>query len=142
MDEETVRGLFHQGFVCSQVCLSELSSDVGIDDGDAKKLSALFGSGAGRGEMCGAVSGCLMALGMKYGNSEADDTERMDLGMKKAKEFTDLFEAEYGSIVCRKILGYDISIPEEMKIIQENGYFENKCPRLVLRAIEITREIM
>jgi C_GCAxxG_C_C family probable redox protein len=142
MDEKTVRKMFHEGFACSQVCLSELSSEVGLDKNEAKKISALFGGGAGCGEMCGAVAGCLMALGMKYGNSKANDMETMNLGQNKMKEFTELFEAEFGSIVCREILGYDISIPEEMEIIQEKGFFENKCPKLVCRAIEMTREIM
>ena len=142
MDEKTVRSMFSEGFGCSQVCLSELSDDVGFDRTDAYKISALFSGGAFSGEMCGAVSGCLMALGMKYGTSVANDNKATDLGMKKVKDFKQLFEAEYGSIVCRKILGYDVSIPDEMRIIQEKGYFENKCPKLVCRAIEMAREIM
>jgi len=142
MNEEEVAKLFERGIVCSQICLSELSEEVGLDEAMAKRMAALFGGGAWCGEMCGAVSGCLMALGMRYGHHELDDAAQRELGMKKLMEFKQRFENEYGSIVCREILGYDLSKPEEMRIIQEKGFFVNKCPRLVCRAVEMAREVL
>ena len=142
MNEETVCRLFNEGFACSQICLSELSAEVGIDENEAKRIAALFGGGAWSGEMCGAVSGCIMALGLRYGNSEANDLAARDLGIAKMQEFREKFEAEYGSMVCRKIMGYDISVPEEMEKILEENLFETKCARLVCRAIEIAREML
>jgi C_GCAxxG_C_C family probable redox protein len=142
MDEKMVFDLFKEGFACSQICLSEMSDEIGLDREDAKKISALLGGGAWSGEMCGAVSGCLMALGMRYGNSKANDLKTRDHGMEITTKFKERFEAEYGSIVCRKILGYDISKPEDMKMIQEKKLFETKCSKLVCRAIEITQELL
>ncbi|WP_019176449.1 C-GCAxxG-C-C family protein [Methanomassiliicoccus luminyensis] len=142
MDERTVCRMFNEGFACSQICLSELSEEVGIDQALAKRIAALFGGGAWSGEMCGAVSGCIMALGLRYGNCEPNDLSGRELSITKMHEFKKRFEAEYGSIVCRDIMGYDISTPEGMEKILEENLFETRCAGLVCRAIQIARGML
>jgi C_GCAxxG_C_C family probable redox protein len=142
MDEDTVSERFSEGFACSQVCLETLSDEIGLDRQTARKVASLFGGGAGCGEMCGAVAGCIMALGMKHGLCRANDHEQRERGMEKVAELKQRMDAEFGSIVCRQILGHDPSTPEGRKAVQEAGYFETLCPRVVCRAIDITRSLL
>lgn len=142
MDEKTVAGLFKNGIACSQIVFSELSDKVGMNKDDARKIASLFGGGMWSGEVCGAFTGALMALGLKYGHCEEGDVDAQNLGMSKLMEFKSRFEKEYGSIVCRKVMGYDLSVSEEMKIIEEKGLFDNFCPKLVIKTIQIAEEML
>ena len=142
MDEKTVADRFKNGIACSQIVFSELSDDVGINKDDARKIASLFGGGIWSGEVCGAFTGALMALGLKYGHCKEGDVDAQNIGMSKLMEFKSKFEKEYGSVVCRKIMGYDLSVPEEMKMIEEKGLFENFCPKLVCRTIQIAEDML
>lgn len=141
MDEKTVASLFKNGIACSQIVFSELSDEADISKDDAKKIASLFGGGMWSGEVCGAFTGALMAFGLKYGHCREGDFDAQNLGMSKLIEFKSKFEKEYGSIVCRKIMGYDLSVPEDMKIIEEKGLFENFCPKLVCKTIQMAEEM-
>ena len=60
--------IFSKGFSCSQAVFASLSSEYGVDSDTAKKIAGAFGGGiASNGELCGAVSGALMAIGLKHG---------------------------------------------------------------------------
>ncbi len=142
MDEQTVADLFKNGIACSQIVFSEVSEDLGVSKENAKKIAAFFGGGIWSGEVCGAFTGALMALGLKYGHSEAGDFDAQNLSMSKLMEFKSRFQAEYGSIVCRQVMGYDLSVPAEMKIIEEKKLFENFCPKIVCKTIEIVKEML
>jgi len=45
-------------------------------------------------------------------------------------------------LICRDLLGHDLSNPEEMEIILEEGKFVDFCPGLISYAIEIVGEIL
>jgi len=58
------------------------------------------------------------------------------------REFVNRFEARNGSIMCKELLGCDISTPEGMKIIEDKKLFETLCPKLVQDAAEIIEQIL
>jgi C_GCAxxG_C_C family probable redox protein len=61
---------FKNGYNCAQSVLSVLAPDLGLHQDTAMKLSSPFGSGiAYMQETCGAVTGALMAIGLKYGKT-------------------------------------------------------------------------
>ncbi|MBQ8793490.1 MAG: C_GCAxxG_C_C family protein, partial [Clostridia bacterium] len=56
--------LFTDGYNCAQAVFGAFAEDLGFDEKTALKISAPFGGGFGRQrEVCGAVSGMLMAFG-------------------------------------------------------------------------------
>ena len=69
----------------------------GLTEQQAYALGAFFGAGMRSGEVCGAVSGALMGLGLQYG----DENNRQ---CGKSQEFLRAFKAEHGSILCRELL--------------------------------------
>lgn len=50
-----------------------------------------------KGEVCGACTGALMALGLKYGQSNIDDMESRKKTNDVTVEFLDMFKKENGS---------------------------------------------
>lgn len=131
------------GFNCAQSVFSSFCEELGLDRETALKISGAFGGGMGHtGEVCGAVSGAFMVIGLKYGKSKADDNAAKEKTYALVQEFSKRFKAEFGSVNCKELLKYDIGIVEEMKKAAEEGLFKSLCPMLVKRATEIVEEIL
>lgn len=60
-----------------------------------------------------------------------------EMALKIATEFTNRFKEEQGSIVCKDLLGYDLSKPEEYQILIEQGKFKTDCPQFIRCAVEL-----
>ena len=58
-----------------------------------------------------------------------------------AREFTHRFMEDRGSILCRELIGYDISIPEGFQAAKERDLFKKICPQLVRRAVQIVMDL-
>jgi len=134
---------FNGGFNCAQAVLTAYSEDFGLDTKTALKVSGAFGGGMGHtGQTCGAVSGALMVIGLKYGKFTADDNKAKEMTYGLAKEFAKHFKAEFGSVSCKGLLKYDISHGDELQSAKAAGVFDSICPQLVKRAVEIVEEII
>ena len=64
------------------------------------KMISGFGAGMCSGNTCGAVSGCLAALGYMYSNGKAHETEGF---MDMCGAFVNTCEKEMGSLNCRDL---------------------------------------
>jgi len=93
-------------------------------------------------ETCGAVTGSLMVIGLKYGRIQADDLLAKEKAAELAREFVKRFRNHHGAIWCKELLGHDISIPEQHDLAEEQGLFETKCPNFVKAAAEILEQIL
>ena len=134
---------FKEGFSCSQAMLSTYGLEFGLDRETALKVAGAFGGGMGRmGETCGAVTGAFMVLGLKYGNTRAEDMEAKKNTYSLVKEFVNRFKSRNSSIVCRELLNCDISTPDGMELAKEKNLFTTLCPKLVLDAAEIIEQIL
>jgi C_GCAxxG_C_C family probable redox protein len=134
---------FKKGFSCSQAVLSTYSEQFGLDHELALKVSGAFGGGMGRmGETCGAVTGAFMIIGLKYGKTRAEDEQTKEKAYTLVQEFVKKFKARNGSILCRELLGCDISTPEGKKLMEEKQLTTTLCPKYVEDAAEIIEEIL
>ena len=133
---------FKNGFNCSQAVLATFASDFGLSEEMALKVATQFGGGARKGEMCGAVSGALMVLGLKYGHYHYNAPEEKGNAYKIAEDFMNRFIKKKGTVVCRELLGYDVSKPEDMVKIKEMDLFHSTCPEMIRCATEIVEEML
>jgi C_GCAxxG_C_C family probable redox protein len=134
---------FQEGFSCAQAVFSTYGPQYGLDRELALKVAGAFGGGMGHmGHVCGAVTGAFMVIGLKYGKTRPEDNEIRDKAYSLVQEFTRRFESRNGSIICRELLGCDISTPVALEMAREKGLFETLCPRLVQNAAEIIEEIL
>lgn len=132
--EEAVQ-LFGRGYMCSQAVFAAFSEDFDLPKEQALNIGACFGSGMRRGEVCGACTGALMALGLKYGEDKAKSNE-------VCERFLDEFENENGSIICNELLGCDIRTEDGVEYARENNLFSEFCPKMVESAAKILNEMI
>jgi C_GCAxxG_C_C family probable redox protein len=133
---------FREGFNCSQALLATYGEQFGLDRELALKMANVFGAGMGMGAICGAVTGAFMIIGARYGKSTADDQQSSDRACGIADDFVNEFVSRNKSIVCRELLGCDVSTPEGMKFIRENELLRTLCPKFVQDAAEIIEQIL
>ena len=135
---------FKQDFNCSQVVFSTYAPSLGLDRKTALRVAAAFGGGMGRtGETCGAVSGALMVIGLRYGQCTAGDKGAKEKTYELAREFLNRFAARNdGCVKCRELLGYDVGTAEGLQTAREQGLFETRCPKFVRDAAEIVEQLI
>ena len=111
---------FEEGYTCSQALLSTYSVKFGLDREIALRIADGFGGGMGSmGETCGAVTGAFMVIGLKHGRTVVEDRDAHRKTNSLVNDFIRLFKHRNGSIVCRELLGCDISTPEGLNSARE-----------------------
>ena len=132
---------FANGYNCAQAVMVAFAPDLGIDADHALRLACGFGGGlARRQEVCGAVSGGVIALGLKHGRGESQDKTRTAETYVKVRELLAVFEEAHGTHVCRELLGgCDLSTPEGQERFHASGLpvrVCQPCVRTVVSALE------
>ncbi len=98
--------LFKEGYNCSQAVFAAFSDIYGIDTNTALRISASFGAGMGRmREVCGALTGAFMIAGLENGTTDARDFAGKKANYDLVNLMAQDFKAEFGSIICRELLG-------------------------------------
>ena len=133
---------FNNNFNCSQGVFTAFATELGIDEKLALRLGTNFGGGERKGELCGAVAGALMVLGLRCGHCDSNDIEGKDKAYKISEEFMNRFISKNGSVICRELLGYDLSKDEDMEIIRSKNLFRSVCPEMVRSAANILDEMI
>lgn len=131
---------FEEGFNCAQSSFYPFAKSMGMSAEHALKLTTAFGAGMiYRGDTCGAITGVMMAIGLKYGRENVNDTDAKELTYFLVKELHDRFTKEFGSIQCKQLLGLTDVSPESWTTAKEK--FKSHCPMYVSRAVCITNEL-
>jgi len=135
---------FRNKFNCSQSVFAVFASDSGITENDSLKVACAFGGGMGRQQFtCGAVTGAMMAIGMKYGKALNDPEENKQLTYTKTREFFEEFKKIHGSVCCKDLLyGLDMNDPDDHRKIMDQNLFEMKCEKYVADAVLITEKLI
>lgn len=133
------------GFQCSQAVFVTLGEQLDIESKQALKLSTGFGGGiSGLGDICGAVSGAIMAIGLKHGYDEAPDVDARDKVFRLTKELIYRIKAKHGCYTCKGLIGMDftsMSIEEARKLYWEQGIAEKICHHVIIDCIEIVEKV-
>ncbi|NQU84928.1 MAG: C_GCAxxG_C_C family protein [Mariniphaga sp.] len=126
-------------FNCSQTVIKLFAPEMGLDESTALKIASGFGGGMACAETCGAITGSYMVIGYKHGNDNSDPNAKAHT-KSLIKKFNEKFAAEQGSLICKKLIGYDISKPEEAEAAKEAEVFTKKCPEFIKTACKILDE--
>lgn len=135
---------FRNKFNCSQSVLATFGPEYGLSDDECLKIATAFGGGMGRQQhICGAITGALMVLGLKYGKGLNDPEEKKKYTYQLTKEFFDEFKRLNGSENCLELLdGLDMNNPVDNKKIVERNYFEIRCEKYVSDAVNILSKMI
>ena len=139
---DKAKELFEQGYNCAQAVFGAFAEDLGLDMKTATMLASSFGGGMGRmREVCGAVSGSFMAIGMKKGYSDPKDNDAKMALYALIQQMAGDFRAEAGSIICRELIaeGNTGPVPSE----RTNEYYKKRpCGELCKLAADIAENYM
>lgn len=128
---------FKEGLNCSQCVLSAFSENLGLDKELALKIASGFGGGICQGEVCGAVTGAIMVLNLRYGNIGSEDSEAKEKVYRVIRAFSEKFKNMNGSIICNDLVGIDLKQEENRALARKKGLFRERCPKYVEDAINI-----
>ena len=136
--------LFREGYNCAQSVLIAFGDLTGLEKETAAKLASSFGGGIGRmREVCGAVSGAAMALGLVKGYADPTDPEAKKAHYHLVQEFARRFREKNGSIICRELLsGVSVQQGSDPEARTAEYYKKRPCPELVRQAAEILDEML
>lgn len=134
MDKEKVAELanYHaaEGFLCSESVLLAISNWLGVQCKQIPKIATGFGAGiGGQGLVCGAISGGIMALGLKFGRNEVKKQKMKPYWF--ASDLLKRFEKEFGSIMCVELTGCDLTTEEGRKKYEEEKLWKTKCRQYI-----------
>lgn len=138
---EKAKELFLKGYNCAQSVSAVFADNYGINQNDILKMSCGFGGGMRNAEVCGAVSGAVMVIGMKYGNGSMNSPDANAFCYQKTVEFTNMFRKKNNSIICRELLGVDIFKDDGMKKAQDANLFQTTCIDMITDAVNILEQL-
>ena len=144
---ERATALFQEGYNCAQAVFCAFADVTGLDLETSARLASSFGGGLGRlREVCGAVSGAAMVLGMAEGYADPKDAQAKKDHYARVRDFAARFREANGSIVCRELLaGGDPHAARpggEPEARTPEFYKKRPCPELVGMAVEILDEML
>jgi len=140
---EAAAAMFLEGYNCAQSVLVCCGREYGLPRDTAIRVAQAFGGGIGRtGNVCGAATGALMVIGLKCSAKDAADLPAKAEAGRIAQEFLAQFKARSGSLLCRDIIGCDLSTPEGYKYAVESGRHKTICPKAIRDAAEIIEELL
>lgn len=136
--------LFKDGYNCSQAVVGAFSDLIDIDFETLMKLSSSFGGGMGRlREVCGAVSGMFIVLGLLKGYNSPDDNDGKKAHYKNIQALAKKFEEENGSIICRELLGLSVKKEEPIPEKRTEEYYKKRpCVEMVKSAVAILEKMV
>ena len=130
---------FEEGYNCSQAVFMAYSDIYGIEKEIAAKLATSFGGGMGRlREVCGAVSGMFLILGLQYPFTDTKDKVAKNTNYKAVQRTANEFKSIMGSYVCADLLKikHEPQHPESSE--RTDAYYKTRpCARCVALAAEI-----
>ncbi len=121
---------------CAQTVFSVFADELMLDEETALKLTSGFGGGMARAETCGAVTASYLVIGLKHGHASADLLEKNNT-KELILKFNKKFVAKHGSLICKELVGCDISTPEGQVKAKEKNAFNEFCPHFVATACAI-----
>jgi C_GCAxxG_C_C family probable redox protein len=134
--------LFEEGYSCSQAVTAAFADLFHLERDIALRISAGLGGGIGRtGSVCGAVTGAILILGLKFGVTDPKDKAGKLAAYEKVRLFGDRFRERTGSSICKDLLGFEFNTPEGTIRSQQPGAFE-RCPQLIQTAAEILESLL
>ena len=132
------------GYNCAQSVLGAYGPALGLDREMSLKVATGFGAGmARRGEVCGAVTGGILVLGLKYGRGGRQDRSATEETYRKTQELMSRFEERHGSCLCRVLLnGCDLRTAQGQAYFKENDLLHKTCVGCVRSVVEILAQIV
>jgi C_GCAxxG_C_C family probable redox protein len=134
---------FMGGYNCAQATIYPFSEETGISEDMALKISCGLGGGMGRKqEVCGAVTGGILVLGLRHGRGVNDEQLVTNFTYQMTSEFMSRFAERNGSYICRELLDEcDLTTEEGQQEFKDRDMKNRICKVCVESAVELLEEL-
>lgn len=127
---------FRGGYNCAQSVLLTLQDMWDVKPPLEPKVASAFGGGIGRrGALCGALTGGVIAIGLKYGSNKPNSKDR-EPAYSLALEFYNRFEKDCSGVSCWHLIGFDLTNAKELESARNSNVFSEKCVHFIEKAIK------
>ena len=136
---ERATAKFESGYNCAQAVLWAFADKLRLHPETALKIACGFGAGiARRQEICGAVTGAIMVLGLRHGRGAKQDRTATEETYAKAQELMRRFEATHGTCTCRLLVnGCNLATEAGRQAFMEAGLLRKTCIPCVQTVVAI-----
>lgn len=143
--EETlklVESYVEQRFLCSESCLMALARCQYVESPLIPRIATGLGAGVGRsGEICGALTGAIMGLSIRYGRDKVEPSKGRH-PYWYSTELLERFREEYGELKCPALLGLDIAKPVDYEEYNKRNLWVHNCTKYILSATGMAWDII
>lgn len=124
--------LFDSGFNCAESVLFALSQEFNQKSSLIPRIATGFGAGVGRsGQICGALSGTVMAIGLLKGCDKGEGREKRNAAYINVRQIIKDFEKEFGSNQCRMLTQCDLQTHKGREKYRHEELRKKLCSKLV-----------
>ncbi len=140
---EAATAKFCEGYNCAQSVLYAHCDALHFERDTALRLACGFGAGMGRREeVCGAISGGILVLGLRHGRGEGNDRAATEATYAKTRALMERFRQRHGSYICRELLrGCDLMTAEGQDFYAQNDLRNQVCIPCIQSVIAILDEL-
>lgn len=143
MDRCKLAHEYHRkGFNCSQSVLAVFSDLTGLSQQESFNIAGGFGGGAATGELCGAISGAIMTLGLVTPVDEKDPVGSKKRTTMLSKEFQKRFSERFGHLRCQDLLKNKAQPTEETAPAAMRLGVTGHCDIMIVTAVEIVEQML
>lgn len=136
---EHANELHERGFNCCQSVLGAFADRLDIPAETALRLGAGFGGGAGTGELCGAITGAVMALGLIVPGDPGDPVGAKRRAAARSRELQKRFSARFGALRCHALLQNGKGEPSDTA--KALG-IEDHCGMMIVEAVGLVEALL
>ncbi len=138
---EKANAYHKRGFNCCQSVVAAFSDLTGLSEQACFDIGGGFGAGAGTGELCGAITGAVMALGLLTPVDAADPVGSKKRTVTLSKELQKRFSEKFGALRCQELLKNKFTPDDTTPAARDMGLIGH-CDIMIVTAVEIVEEML
>ena len=131
-----------RGFNCCQSVVAAFGDLTGLSEQECMNFTAGFGGGAATGELCGAISGAVMTLGLLTPVDMSDPVGSKKRTMALSRDFQERFAQRFGAVRCEELLKIKTTPNADDTPAALALGVTGHCPIMIVTAVEIVEEML
>ncbi len=134
-------GYASEGFLCVEAVLKSLADLKGVDSDLIPSISTGMAAGVARtSQICGAVTGAILGLGLWFGRNEPVVSDRRPYWYSRL--FLDRWMEMHSTSNCSELLGVDLDTPNGYAVYSKEKMWENECRGYIRDAVGLAYDIL
>ena len=138
---ELANAYHKKGYNGCQSVLASFSDLTGLSEQESCSAAAGFGAGAGTGELCGAIVGAVMTLGLLTPVDMDDPVASKKRTVALGKELQKRFSEKFGALRCQELLQNKFTPDDTTPAAKAMG-LTGHCDIMIVTAVEIVEEML